>query len=84
MRFINAVATFIRLNTTYSYNRDVICARVRRTKNNMAARSSNWTKEETEILVDGYVANREVLFGKFSSTITNEEKEKTFCAILES
>ncbi|KAH3876067.1 hypothetical protein DPMN_039347 [Dreissena polymorpha] len=58
-------------------------ASVIRTKNNMAARSSNWTKEETEILVDGYVANREVLFGKFSSTITNEE-EKTFCAILES
>ncbi|KAH3695940.1 hypothetical protein DPMN_083399 [Dreissena polymorpha] len=50
----------------------------------MAARSSNWTKEETEILVNGYVANREALFGKFSSTITNEEKEKTFCAILES
>ncbi|KAH3877229.1 hypothetical protein DPMN_001091 [Dreissena polymorpha] len=52
--------------------------------NNMASRSSNWTKEETEILVDGYVENREVFFKKFSCKITNEEKEKKFGAILES
>ena len=39
-------------------------------------KSCNFTKRETEMLVEEVEARRDVLFAKFSGTVTNESKRK--------
>ena len=47
---------------------------------NMASESKkrkpNWTDEEMTILTSSVVENRDVLFAKYSSSITNKKKRK--------
>ena len=43
---------------------------------NTTQRSSNWSAEEQKYLVDKYMENKEVLEGRFSATITNEDRVK--------
>lgn len=53
------------------------------TKMAFAKRQANFSREELDILTEEVTANSEILFGRFSSTVTNKMKSDIWKGITE-